>query len=464
MRIKSVLLYILIILFGFYLLHTYNPGEAYITFGGSFDFTVPVTALVFGGFILGVALMLLNTLMLDISRAIKDYKVKRERKRVEQAEQYYADGVNALLSCNMKKAAKHLEKALGLKPGNRDIIMKLSDVQRDIGEPLMASATLESALEQNPGDMEVLFRIAELSVEIDETLKAEKMFGNVLELDKSNARALKGLRDIMTAAGRWKDASGVQATLLPVEKSRDKAAGRRETTLLAAILYEEATRLLTEGSVKEAGIMAARSLDADSEFVPAWALGGDVALASDDTAGAIKQWKKGYDKTGDVIFLMNLEELFIGESNPQEIIATFKAALKKQPGSMGVRLLQARLFLRLEMVDDAIKELEQMGDEGLFEAGAGGGGGGAYQKLLLGTAYLRRRQPEKAAEMFEGALGFDKDMTPVFKCGGCGRESTEWLARCPECNLWNSFSMLAVCGGGNAGYVQTTLKKIEIVS
>ncbi len=264
------------------------------------------------------------------------------------------------------------------------------------------------------------------------------MYADVLSIDKSNVRAMKGLRDMFVKAGKWKDAAGVQKGIIPIERSRDRAAGDSEAKLLAGIYYEHAATLTDEGGFDKALTYATRALDADKFFVPARVLLGEIALKNSDTDLAVKHWKRGYEKTGDVIFLIKLEEISIAESSPQQIISIYRDVLTRVPGNVNARLLQARLFLRLEMVDDAIRELTVMGDEGQ---------GGAYRQVLLGAAYLRRNQAAEAAELFFSALGFDdNDMSPVFKCRFCAHETLNWVARCPSCSKWDSLEMSSTVG------------------
>ena len=84
------------------------------------------------------------------------------------------------------------------------------------------------------------------------------------------------------------------------------------------------------------------------------------------------------------------------------------------------------------MVDNAIEELEAMANEGVE---------GYYHSVLLGEAYLRRKQSGKAAHLFQKALGMDREFSPAFACSSCSASAQAWAPRCPSCGEWNSLAM-----------------------
>ncbi len=87
------------------------------------------------------------------------------------------------------------------------------------------------------------------------------------------------------------------------------------------------------------------------------------------------------------------------------------------------------------MVDNAIEELEAMQNEGVE---------GYYHHILLGEAYLRRKQSGKAAHLFQKALGLDREFSPAFACSGCAASVQAWAPRCPSCGQWNTLAMKGV--------------------
>jgi len=124
--------------------------------------------------------------------------------------------------------------------------------------------------------------------------------------------------------------------------------------------------------------------------------------------------------------------MFLKESAPDKILERYQKEIIAHPTDTNLRLLLSRLYLRLEMVDNAIEELERLQTEGVDSF---------YSQVLLGEAYLRRKQDSRAADLFQRALGLDREFAPPFVCSGCGHNAAAWGPRCTSCKQWNTLSM-----------------------
>jgi hypothetical protein len=60
----------------------------------------------------------------------------------------------------------------------------------------------------------------------------------------------------------------------------------------------------------------------------------------------------------------------------------------------------------------------------------------------MANLYLRKQHMEYAIEELKRALRFKKRVVVPYLCTRCGRESTEWIGRCPQCGWWNSLISL----------------------
>jgi lipopolysaccharide biosynthesis regulator YciM len=429
---RIVLFLLLIILCAFIYLYSVNPEEVNFVVTKDWTFSMPVTVLVFLGFFAGIVLAVLNSLFVDARRAIKDIRARREKKLMDQSEANYRKGTEELLRGNPYKGRQLLTKALEANQQDIDILLSLAQANMEDKRPQEAMKVLEAGLLKDPGNMEVLSAVAKNSLSIGDTFKAVKTFKEMLDRDPTNPFALKGFRDLRVEQGEWEEAAQLQKRLVSRGKNGEDLT--REKELLAALLYESAVKCMEEGNPDEAAEKAKEALENYDAFIPAHILIGDVHYSKGNPADAIKVWEKAYDRYHEVAFFLRIEDMYLKESDPQNILDRYEKAIKARPGDINLRLLLSRLYLRLEMVDNAIEELERIGNEGEE---------GFYQKTLLGEAYSRREQGSKAATLFKSVLGLDKELLSPFRCSWCNHGAVPWQARCQICKRWNTFCMSA---------------------
>ncbi|MEE9615101.1 MAG: tetratricopeptide repeat protein [Thermodesulfobacteriota bacterium] len=438
---KLVLFFLIIVVGGFFYLHTINPAEVNFVIAKDRAYVFPVTVVVFAGFFLGAALVFLLSLFVDARRAIADMRLSREKKQRDRTEKDYRDGVAAILKGSPAKAVSLLEKAFAQDKKNIDIPFRLAEAYLEDGKPQEAMRLLEGLLLKNSGNIEVLSAIADYAGKIGDTFKAEETLKEIVALDPGNPHALGSLRDMMVENGEWQRAADYQKTLVSrLSDGEERAAGNK---ILSGLTYESAAATIKNGEAGEAekldeALGKAKGLvKSDESFVPGHILLGDIQLRKGRASDARKTWERAYGSRPDPALFLRIEELYLKESRPQEIIEKYRAAVSERPGDTDLRLLAARLYLRLEMVDDAIEELERLGQEGED---------GFYREVLLGEAYLRRDQGGKAANIFRKALGktrpaLDKELAPPFICSGCKHGTLDWQARCRVCGDWNTLVM-----------------------
>ena len=452
MNSRIILIIIIGIIGSFFYLHARNPAAVKFIVTDEWTVVWPVTMLIFAGFLGGVVLMVLNSLFTDAKRAITDMRARRERKRVERSDEEFHAGVDAFLKGNIKKAIDLLKEALGNNPKNRELKLKLADAYMENGQAVEATEMLENHLLHNPDDLGILFELALCSEKTGDKARKEKFLKEILRLDSSNPRALMAARDMKIGEGDWEEAVKFQKAVSSSDRLGDGSVKEREKKILAGLLYESALGLLQSDNLDTAEARAKEALKTGAGFVPAYILMGELFLKRYNTAGAKKLWERAFHKTKNVVFILRLEDIYLGESNPDRILSIYRDAIESEPGSVNLKLLLARLYLRLEMVDSAISELEKMGDESEESF---------YGQILLAEAYLRRKQEKKAAMLFQKAIYPDRDLTPPFRCKVCGYMPREWLYRCPCCSEWNTFDMSILAAKESPAFIQSFLRATQ---
>ncbi len=431
MYTKILLVVVIIILSAFFYLHTQNPTVVTFVVTKERTYELPVTLLVFFGFFAGAVLAVFNSLLVDAKRAIREMRAKRERKLLAQAEESFRKGSELLVKGDTAGARELMEKALMSKPADTGMTISLSETYIRENRPKEALKVLETGLLNNPNSIGILIAIAKCAAESGDEFRAAKAYEEVLKHDPKNIYALKRLRDYRVEKCMWAEAASLQKAIADCE--RDDGLKRKEKRLLTGLLYESATQHAGEGNLSEAVARVKDVLKNDDSFMPAHMLLGDILCRQGNVSNAIKVWDKAhYRYPNSEPLMLRIEDAFIKESAPAEILERYKREIISHPNDTNLRLLLSRLYLRLEMVDNAIEELERLHLEGEDTF---------YPQILLGEAYLRRKQGNKAAHLFQKALGLDREFYPPFICSNCGHDSKSWAARCPSCGEWNTLAM-----------------------
>ena len=434
MYTKILLVIIIIILSAFFYLHTKNPGEVTYVVSSTHSYVLPATMLLFAGFFAGVIVAVLNSLLVDARRAWRDMQSRKEKKFLAQSDENYKKGTELLVKGETAAAREFIEKALKAKPSETGMIISLAETYMRENRPAEAVKVLESGFISNSSSIGILSSLARCAADSGDIMRATKALEEVVRLDPRNLYALRRLRDFRIQEALWNDAADLQKKI--VESEKDESSRKKEKRLLTGLLFESASRFCSDGKLSDALMKLKEVLRNDDAFMPAHLLLGDVLARQGNPANAIKVWEKARVKfpKADALIL-RLEDIYISESAPERILEKYKKEILANPADYNLRLLLARLYLRLEMVDNAIEELEAMANEGVE---------GYYHHVLLGEAYLRRKQSGKAAHLFQKALGLDREFSPAFACSGCGASVQAWAPRCPSCGQWNTLAMKGV--------------------
>ncbi len=427
MHTRIVLLFIIIIMSAFFYLHTLNPVEVKFIITDEWTFELPVTVVLFAGFVAGVVVMAINSLFVDAKRLIRDVRERRRVKAVEQAERLHREGVDLLFRGKYDKAVDTLKRSLEMNPSNRATTVYLAEAYLKAGMPEKASSLLEEYLSRNPSDVEMLVRLSEAVVSGE---RKEKLLREILSIDDVNPHALKKLRDMKLEDGEPESALAYEKKLIEYcERQANRECVQKQRERLKGLYYQTAQKLIEEGKLHRAMELLKEGIKQDEGFVPFHVLLGECYLRLEDTEEARRVWQSAFEKTGNTVFLIKLEDIYMAESNPDGMLAIYRGALEKAPANVSLKLLLSRFYLRLEMVDDAIAELESIETEDT-----------PYRDILLAEAYLRRNQPDRAVSLFESLIAGD-ELIPIFICTHCGHTRRGWTARCSACERWNTFRL-----------------------
>ena len=162
----------------------------------------------------------------------------------------------------------------------------------------------------------------------------------------------------------------------------------------------------------------------DKRFIPAYILSAEIYKKMGKLNDAGRVYGRGFAKTGHVIFLRQMEELYIDKREPGVILKIYRRLLEVAPRNQLLMFLYARLCLKLEMIDEAIDILKTLlADEKEFR--------GLHRAMA--EAYIHRGKFEEAVKEFSRAFPMSQVYIP-FYCAKCQTVKAEWADFCETCS------------------------------
>ncbi len=184
---------------------------------------------------------------------------------------------------------------------------------------------------------------------------------------------------------------------------------------------------LTDSIIKELKDI----ISEDKRFIPAYILLAEIYKKTKKLNEAGRVYGRGYSKTGHIIFLSKMEDLYIARGDPGVILKIYRRILDISPKNNLIEFLYARLCLRLEMIDEAIDMLNTLEAEGVDFKGL---------HKAMAEAYVHRGQMDKAVEEFRHAFPAEHVYIP-FRCDNCRAKKVEWGDFCDNCFSWNTIDV-----------------------
>jgi lipopolysaccharide biosynthesis regulator YciM len=416
----------IIILVGLFLyLSSLNPLSVQFQYFWGDYWETSLSSLLIVSALIGAVITFLTYFVRDVRKAIKEHKEHRLR---EQLWETFYQATDALFKGDLPKAEKQILAYLKKRPDDPKVYLKLVDVYQRAGKSKKAIETLERAKDLKIDQLEILFREAQIYRETKDYAGAIRTFKEIIALNPTNREAMKELRDIYIEEKEWEEALKVQRKIIKVTP-RGEIDG--EIKLQRGLRYEYA-ELMAERGEEDRGIKELKDIvREDPIFSPPQVLLGELLSRAGETKEAIKVWRKGFEKTHEIIFLNKVEDLYLSEENPRGIIHLYLDAMKKEPNNIVIPFFYARLCLRLEMIDDALEKLQEM-EPNLAEHPS--------YHYLLAEGYSHRGDHEQAAAEYRKGLKLEGGTYVPYRCTNCQREVKDWLPLCPSCNQWGTFT------------------------
>jgi lipopolysaccharide biosynthesis regulator YciM len=435
MLVKLLFIIIVIVISLFIFLISQNPVNVEFYFFGK---VIPTTLfnLMISSFGLGVILVFIGYLARDTKRAIQGYRKSRQKKKSQSLKEESNRGMDDLLRGDLAKAKSHFIEILKKDPSQIDLYFRLSEIAVKEGDDEGAINWLERARLIDMRNVEILLHEAGLYQRMKRFDEAIRILNRAIGLDETNQKAFKSLRKIYLDSQRWEEAIKIQKSILKFTKG--KQTEEEEALFYLGLKYEHARDLLNRGGEDhlESALKETKEIIRErKDFEPGFVLLGDIYLRIGRWASAGKVWEKSFTRFKSIIFILRLEELYIGREDPSTVLRIYQKALQQNPDHWVIAFFYAKLCLRLEMLDEALEVVDEISLKRKdFPA----------LHRVLAEIYLHKKDFGRAAQEFEKTFELSGSSYLSFFCTVCERESKEWVAYCPQCHRWSTYTI----GGG----------------
>lgn len=408
-----------------------NPGTIVIHTSSTAEFDLSPVTLVLISMAAGAVFVAFAVGLQQTAHVILNWRSNRLVRRKEKVDTLHRDGTHAFMSRRTMEAITLFEKALAIDPNRVDSLLWLGNIYRSEQNFSEAIRLHQHAHRVDDRNIEILLELGkdlEGAKRYEEALQA---YQKMLKIEPDNLTAMIRKRDLNIRLEKWSEALEIQHRLLKARlPDPEKQA---EEALLVGCTYEVGRQLLERGHPDKARRYFRGAIKKDRSFLPAYIGLGEILLHEGKTKDAVEILKKVYTKTRSVIILHRLEELFLEQGEPGEIIRVYQEALQHDPQNPVLQFYLGKLYYRLEMVDEAFDQLSTIEgpQDHLLD----------YHKIMA-NLYLRKQQFEQAIIELKKALSFKKRVIVPYICTQCQQESTEWSGRCRRCARWNTLTAL----------------------
>jgi predicted Zn-dependent protease len=428
MKYKILFFVFFIFLLGYLYISYLNQETVKFYVGNRQFYENTIADFVVFAFVIGVIFTFVLGFFFDLKRFIGGWREERRGKKMGELQEILDKARSQDLRGDREKAMETLDRLIRRVPEMEEPYYLLADMHLAAKDDAKALDVLNIAEMNLKAKEPALMRKAKLLAARKETAAVESVLKNILKGNESNVEALTMLRDSYVTAKNWNAALETQVRLRKFVKTEE------ELRKFLGIRYEMAKEAYSRGNgaaltplMKE----LKEIIGEDKRFIPAYVLLAALYREAGKLNDAGRVYGRGYSKTGHIIFLLKMEDLYIDRGDPGVILKIYRRILDISPRNHLISFLYARLCLRLEMIDEAIDMLNTLFAEGKSFAGL---------HRAMAEAYAHRGEMAEAVEEFKKAFPMERVYIP-FRCDTCHAVQDEWGAFCRSCLSWNSINV-----------------------
>jgi tetratricopeptide (TPR) repeat protein len=391
------------------------------------NYEIPLIALLLISATAGALLLLIVYTIRDTKRLIDNIQTQKQQKKQGKIQTLYSRALSAIHGGKTAVASDALNDILAEDSRNVQATLLLGELHIQSKEYKKAHEVLKKALLSEPENVETLRNLAKVKELMGSYEEALGYIEDILEKNPTNLTAMHKKRQLLEKLGRWDDLVYLQKDLVKNAQSEKDKADEQE--LFIGYEYESGRESLEKGEIEKANKAFRTAVKLNEDFLPGHLGFAESMIREGSTEEAASYLEKIYEQSKAMIVLARLEDLILGLGEPLHLIRLYKSSLAETPSDNALKFFLAKLYYRLEMLDDALATINEMDNPSAFPDIA----------KIRGGIYLRRGQHEKAAEEFKAALHMKSTLRIPYCCSACGYKTGEWSGRCPSCGVWNSY-------------------------
>ncbi|MBI5136162.1 MAG: tetratricopeptide repeat protein [Nitrospirae bacterium] len=430
---RTLLFFALIIIGAGGYLAYFNDLSVTITLYTGRQFQAPLVPLLLGAVALGLLLGLAGTLWNDLTGFFFNLGNKRRKRLAERVRALFLAAEREFLAGRTLKAKDLYRKITKLDPEHVQAISRLGDIAR-AKDAIKEAITLHRlAMRLDPDNPAHRLSMVDDYLAMGAHESVAQLVEPGLADDPKNQTLLIHLRTARAALKEWDAAAEVQERLM--RTPMDGLVSREEKEILNGYRLEAALDLIQTGQREQGRAALIRLVRESAGFAPGHMTLAEVQMREGKAREALVTLRHGYEQTRDESFLPPIESVLIAHlEDPREALRLFSALVEREPNNARLRYYLARVYYRLEMIDDTahvITQLEQQISVPFPELAA-----------LTARVHLRRGRVAEALR----TLG--EPAPPLnYACSRCGATSDGWNARCGRCGGWGHISPTLSIGG-----------------
>jgi tetratricopeptide (TPR) repeat protein len=427
MKYKISLLFFLLLFVAYVLLSFLNSERVPFDVGfGRLETTV--TNYVAAAFVLGIIFSIIASFFTDARRGLAKWRSERKERRRNEAYELFEKAKLYEMKGEPEKAEEYINRVIRSVPDMEEPYLLLADMHAARGAPGKAIEALDLG-EKCLGKKEaILMKKAKVHRAQKDLDAVERDLLEAVKIRGSSFEALRTLRDLYISRKAWAQALETE------EKVRKQIKTPEEDQRFLGLRYESAKEryLKDDPRLYEQVLKDLREIISDNKrFIPAYTLSAEVYKSTGKLNDAGRVYGRGFAKTGHIVFLRQLEDLYINRGEPGVILKIYRRLLEVAPRNQLLMFFYARLCLKLEMIDEAIDVLTTLlADEKEFR--------GLHRAMA--EAYIHRGKFEDAVKEFSRAFPISQVYLP-FYCVNCQAVKEEWTDFCETCSNWNTVNI-----------------------
>jgi len=431
MKIRTVLFLMLgaIVVAVLSILYTTNQEtlDRHLFFGNGVSMPVWFCILMVSG--LSMLVPLLFGLLRDVRRMFGNFGARRRLRSQQEAEERYLMGVEAMLNGREERALEHFNAVLAVDPNHFEALLKGGEVLRTLRRFPEAIEYHRRAARAKEGDLRPLYSLVSDYEESRASENAKAVLNRIIDLaPKRSLTAYRKFRAILMNEGAWERAWEIQQKIEGQLSELGRSA-KSEKKYHLGVRYMLAQQLVDQGKEREAIGIFRRLVRMEPAFVPAHLKLGEALAAIRQPEEAVEVWEEGYQATGHPIFLTTIEDHYLKEEQPRKAIEALKSAIWKSKKDSIPRFFLGKLYYRLEMIDEALRQFAHMkGQVTRFPA----------LHYYLAKIMERHGNLREALKELETVLQQTDVLKVEYVCATCSRTYPAWVDHCERCGEWNS--------------------------